>query len=189
MDFEKNIEELRKCHDKNPTLIEKEFSKFMMDMKFLSSSHNTVIQEIGIENIILGILLTGILLIGLFQIHNFMLYFFGFIFFVAGFFIGIKIKGGGIIFLFSHGGSGVAIMIGALLGEFFSSPIGTDMPNSIYFYLGVIAFLFITSIIMIIVYNLSDLVKRKKYYVDSILVLIFLGFLLAGLFPYLVKYL
>lgn len=189
MNFENDIEELRKCHENNPKLIEKEFSKFVLDMKVLSSTDSKVIHEIGIHNIIMGILLFFILLVGLFHYVNFSLYFFAYIFFVAGFFIGIKVKGGGIIFLFSHGGTGLAIMVTTLLSSTNIEVLLSDFSIRKYFYFGVIAFFFLVATIMVIAHNLSDKLKLKRYYVDSILVLYFIGLLLVGIFPYMMKYL
>ena len=104
---------------------------------------------------------------------------FGFVFFAAGVSIGCFLKGFGIIFLFSHGVTGMCIMEASLLGDLLNSPILTDAPKWFPVSAGIVIFMFIVAILSLIVHNLSDTVKKMKYFKLIPLVCFFIAFLLT----------
>ena len=126
------------------------------------------------------------------------MYIFGLVFFFAGLFVGSYVIGFGLIFLFSHGGSGLFIMISSLLSnEFFdfedisNNPVFTDggIPNDLKQYLiGIIA-VFAIAIIYTIAHNLSSKLKEDNKHIIIILSLYLIGILLVGLAPRIFPYL
>ena len=85
---------------------------------------------------------------------------FGFVFFLAGFFIGLFVPKFGLIFLLSHGLSGV-FLIFADTGVF-SNPVLSDGFSylSLMIYSGII--LIVCGFITTFIYNLSDKVKKIR---------------------------
>lgn len=121
-----------------------------------------------------------------------MMYIFGVIFFLVGIFVGLEVTVFGLIFLFSHGGSGLAIMILSLFGmgdssdfnQIFNNPVFTDggIPKNMLIYLCVLALVFISAIIYTIFHNLSPTLKQNKKHMIRILLLYFIAILLTALF-------
>ena len=128
-----------------------------------------------------------ILLIGILNVKDIMLYIFGFIFFVAGMCISLIEEKGKIIFVFSHGGTGLGLMIGALVSSISKNPLFTDGGTSLYIYLGVCGLLLLGGFLFVAISCLFEEVDRKKRLFIS-LCLIAVGLFLLGLFPYLMNY-
>ena len=195
--FETYMKLLRQSYEKKPknTLIEMEIILERLNMisdkknESIMKSFQKGLKEISFfpAFIVIMVILTS--LIGLFQIQNYGLYFFGEIFFFAGLGIGLFVPGFGLIFLVSHGGSGLSLMIGALMGDVLNSSIWTDNPVKLYFYLGVMIAILIVAVVFTIFHNLSFSVRKnqKVFYIIAILLLIVL--LMAGILPYIVGYL
>ena len=142
------------------------------------------------EKIVLFLLSLIILLEGLFILRtngNLYMYFFGFAFFLSGHFVGMHEKGFGLIFLFSHSVTGMCIMIVSMLNAV-DNPLLTDLSIKEYCYLIVMFFFFIIATIYVIVYNLSTKIKLIKYSKFIPLVIYTIGFLMAGLFNIVIKY-
>lgn len=57
-------------------------------------------------------------------------YYFGASFFLAGLFIGLSTKGVGLIFLLSHGGTGLGIMLVPTILNILKSPLMSDLANN-----------------------------------------------------------
>ncbi len=137
----------------------------------------------------LALFMIEILLIGIICLHSktefeFGFFLFGFIFFLAGLLIGMYIKYFGIIFLFSHGGLGYYLMISLLSRDILSNPILTDgNPKHLILYLCVIAALTVISFGFIILYNISDKWKEKKYAMLFPIGFFTIAFILAGILP------
>ena len=110
---------------------------------------------------------------------------FGCIFFFSGFFIGMYVKYFGLIFLFSHGGSGFFIIMAALLGNFNSdNPLLTDVnPDKIKYYLYTIATLTIVGFISVILYNVSEKFKSKTFAIFIPTTALTIAILLAAILP------
>jgi hypothetical protein len=131
-----------------------------------------------------------IALIGLINIPTLgeesIMYYGGIIFFLAGFYVGIYVKGIGIIFLFSHGGTGIGLMIASQIGKYLDSPVLSDISFnvSLYFAIGIAIMIFAT--LFAIVFNLSDKLKQNKYLELVPLSLYGIVLLMAALFSHII---
>ena len=109
------------------------------------------------------------------------IYLFGMVFFFAGLFIGLKAPVFGLLFLVTHGGSGLFIMILSFLGgldnelfdfkNFFNNPVFSDggVPSNLKFYLGTVATIFIISLLYTIIHNFSSTMKEDHKHMIIIL--------------------
>ena len=124
------------------------------------------------------------------------MYLFGIVFFLSGVFIGLYVPVFGLIFLFSHGGAGLFIMLSAASGEFtdesitifekiISNPAISDggFPTSMILYVGVALVFLVMAVIYTIIHNLSPVLKKDKKHVIRILLLLLAGIILFLLFP------
>ena len=111
-------------------------------------------------------------------------YYFGAAFYLAGLFIGLNTKGVGLIFLLSHGGTGLGIMLVPTILNILKSPLMSDLANNSIMSLLVIAFIAIVVAILITVfYNLSDQFKNKNYSLPVILLLYMIGIVIIKVIP------
>ena len=111
-------------------------------------------------------------------------YYFGAIFYLAGLFIGLNIKGVGLIFLLSHGGTGIGIMLVPTIINILKSPLMSDLANNNIMSILVIAFIAIVlAILMTVFYNLSDQFKNKNYSLPVILLLYMIGIVIIKIIP------
>ena len=154
--------------------------------------NNSNSKAILIGSIII-ILLVGLLPLKTGDIECIPFYYFGFIFFIAGFFIGTSIPGFGIIFLFSHGLTGLGLMTVPLLLNITNNPYMTDNPKNIYIYLGVICALFAVAVIKTIIDSLNKLKnisfshKKTNKKNQAIIILLFtVGIVLVEVLPFIV---
>ncbi len=121
--------------------------------------------------------------IGLFNIKSIGMYIFGLIFFLAGFNIGLFVPGAGIIFLFSHGMTGLGMMCAGLVGDAINSPLMQDNPQNLYIYLGVCILIGLFATLSTIKYNLGIITNGKKPSLFMIVWAYIIMFLLVALFP------
>lgn len=111
-------------------------------------------------------------------------YYFGAAFYLAGLFIGLNIKGVGLIFLLSHGGIGIGIMLVPTIINIFKSPLMSDLANNNIMSILVIAFIaIVVAILMTVFYNLSDQFKNKNYSLPVILLLFMIGIVIIKIIP------
>ena len=111
-------------------------------------------------------------------------YYFGAIFYLAGLFIGLNIKGVGLIFLLSHGGTGIGIMLVPTIINILKSPLMSDLANNNIMSILVIAFIaIVVAILMTVFYNLSDQFKNKNYSLPVILLLYMIGIVIIKIIP------
>ena len=101
------------------------------------------------------------------------------IFFIGGLLIGLFIEKFGLIFLFSHGMTGLGLMLGIELSGLLTSPFISDAPIYIYISLGIILLLIILGLITTILYNLSDALKDNEYFIFIPLILFGIALLIA----------
>ncbi len=121
--------------------------------------------------------------IGLFNIKSIGMYIFGLIFFLAGFNIGLFVPGAGIIFLFSHGMTGLGMMCAGLVGDAINSPLMQDNPQNLYIYLGVCILIGLFATLSTIKFNLGIITNGKKPSLFMIVWAYIIMFLLVALFP------
>ena len=145
----------------------------------------------NLNKVVIGLLVVGFLLLGLFSAQP-GLYYFGFVFFLAGFYAGAYgPKVFGLIFVFSHGGTGLSLMIYYLCSKYFDNPRFTDGPYLIR-YAGIVVFLIIAATVCVFVCNLTNpfldvnaekkIAHKNKWYVVLPLGLYFLAVLLTVVF-------
>ena len=154
--------------------------------------NNSNSKAILIGSIII-ILLVGLLPLKTGDIECIPFYYFGFVFFIAGFFIGTSIPGFGIIFLFSHGLTGLGLMTVPLLLNITNNPYMTDNPKNIYIYLGVICALFAVAVIKTIIDSIKNLknISNPSRYVkvknQAIIILLFtVGIVMVQIMPFII---
>lgn len=199
-DIDKKLEEYsevsRSAYEKNPSKTIIEISDSLSRIKNIDSKKNdikSILNDIGKEKLALILSIAGIVLVGLLNIGNvdseiLMMYYFGLIFFLAGMFIGLKAPGFGLIFLFSHGGIGAGTMVGGLISQYFKSSLLSENPTNAYIYLGGALIFIVSGFISAVIYNLSKTYRSKMYSMAYPFILIFIGFLMVSLFPYIANY-
>lgn len=199
-DIEKKLEEYseasRSAYEKNPSKAIDEISESIVRLKNIDSSKNdfkSILNDIGKDKLVLILSIAGIVLVGLLNLGSvgsemLAMYYGGLVFFLAGMFIGLKIPGFGLIFLFSHGGTGAGIMAGGLISEFLENSLLSENPTNAYIYLGGAIIFLISGFISAIIYNLSATYRLKKYSMSYPFILAFIGFLMISLFPYIANY-
>lgn len=127
------------------------------------------------------VLLAGF--IGLLDTTFYGSYYAGVIFFLIGMFAGLNEDKFDLIFLFSHGLSGLGLMIGPVLYKVLKSPILTDSANNIMIYLIVSIVILASGFITTTFYNLNYKVRDYKYSLPIILLLFLIGILMIKFLP------
>ena len=195
--FDSYVKELYKINTDNPKKAERIAKRGLNDLGILGKSNNN--NKLGLDiNLAIIVFICFLMILCLFftsSLENALMYLFGIVFFLVGLFIGLKIPVFGLIFLFSHGGMGLFVLISSLLGTFdnsslsidflFNNPIYTDggMPNTIKVYLIIILGIFVVALIYTLLHNLSSKLKENKIHIIIILLLYLILFILVGLFP------
>ena len=110
-------------------------------------------------------------------------YYAGVIFFLIGIFMGLNDDKFNLIFLFSHGLFGLALMIGPVIHNVLKSPILTDSKNNIMICLIVSIVILASGFITIIIYNLNYKFRDYKYSLPIILSLFLIGILMIKFLP------
>ncbi len=189
-DFEDCIAELRREYDENPKKISKEVMRLLKRMK-----HEKIGDEILFGDVSKSMFLTCIIaiLIGLtFAFHllnpftatsgeNVGLYLFGTVFFFAGIFIGLYVPYFGLVFLFSHGISGLVMMESTFLGNIINSPQMSDNPIVMQALLGLNILILVVATVLVIIQNLSFSLKENKMFKLLPLSIYFVGIVMSGL--------
>ena len=196
--FDDNIKRLKDLRTKNQELVDQRFDEFVSDLKRdvnggVKISHD-VLGKLGVNKnrdifylflIYVAILLYALVICIPDYLPNLGLLIFGFVFFVAGMQIGFgkETRGFGLIFAFSHGGTGLGCIIASLLMDRIDVNMLSDLsgPRKMYLFftiaLGIIAYL------GMVLYNLSDTIHLKKYSKVVILLFFALVIFLVGMLP------
>ena len=186
--FKKNIEEIKKLYEERPNVINTELENLIRRERdhVIVTEKKSLLGDIDKElffnsiiSIVIGLL--GFINIGKFE--NSAMYFFGYVFFLSGYYVGTRTKGFGIIFLFSHGITGLAIMIGFTLSGILNSPLMSDNSTNLYNYLFIAGAILVIATVLAILYNLSDNLKPRKYFSLIPLCTYLLGIAMIVLFP------
>lgn len=192
--FEKNKEELEKLYGKNKELTEKEFNDFIKNLKRETNTDQDFLDKIGIHTnkdifylviIYIAIALFGCLMLIPNYIEMLGVYLFGLVFFIAGIQIGFgkDTKGFGLIFVFSHGCSGLGIMLYSLLFERYSFLALSDLTNNKRLYIYFTVAVLVIALLSMVIYNLSDKLKIKYYNKILVLLLFAVVIFLVGMLP------
>ena len=174
--FEDYIQKLRQEFQENPKLALQEAQN---SLRRLSTPKKKILNRENRKIFLIAIYFIVIAIIGLINYTSIPLYLGGFVFFASGLLIGLFIEKFGLIFLFSHGMTGLGLMLGSELFGVITSPFISDAPIYIYILLGIILLLVILGLITAILYNLSDALKSNEYFVFIPLILFGIAILIA----------
>lgn len=200
-DFYKCISKLETMYAKDPEKASFEakalLSRLESDDKYKESgsSYNSgVLSDIGKDKLYFGVVIILMALIGLINLRSgeaekIPLYYFGMIFFLAGFFFSLKAKGFGIIFLFSHGGTGFGLMAASLLVRNINMEVILDSSILLQSYFTAIVLLIISGFGYGVLYNLSDNLKAKKNSMLIPFVILLVALIMIAFLPDVMKFL
>lgn len=185
-EFDSQIEKLRMLYNEKPTETINEINKAIINLKN-ETNEDVPEKKYSRRAVISGLFAVCIFLISITNINygseQFMMYFFGTVFFLAGLFIGLNVPVFGIIFLFSHGGTGLGIMCFTKINKILQSPIMTDNPTNLQNLLVLGVGLIVIGIISTIFYNVSKKIRDKKYSLIIILAMFAIGIAIIQLLP------
>lgn len=190
--FEENIKKITKEFEKNKRGTNAKLERALLEIKKEKNEISlTEVLNLHKEKVITGILIVILLLLGLFSIstnpESMIMYYFGMVFFLAGFFIGTNQDSKMvIIFLFSHGGTGLALMLGSLLYPIFDSPILSDMPTKLTIVLIIIFGLALIGFILETIFNIAERFDIHKAYVPFLLGIFTTAVFIATFIPRLI---
>jgi len=158
--FEDYIQKLRQEFQENP---KRALREAHLSLGRLSTSKKQILDAEGKKILLIVLYFIIIALIGLINYTSILLYIGGLVFFASGLLIGLNINRFGIVFLFSHGMSGLGLMLASELSGLLTSPFISDAPLYIYILLGMVLVLVILGLITTILYNLSDKFKNNEF--------------------------
>lgn len=185
-EFDSEIEKLRLIYNEKPTETINEINKAIINLKN-ETNEDIPEKKYSRRAVISGLFAVCIFLISITNINygseQFMMYFFGTVFFLAGLFVGLNVPVFGIIFLFSHGGTGLGIMCFTKINKILQSPIMTDNPTNLQNLLVLGVGLIVIGIISTIFYNVSKKIRDKKYSLLIILAMFAIGIAIIQLLP------
>lgn len=190
--YKECLNKIDKYYKSNPDITTNELEKTIYNIEYNVLTKNSSvgpkkILDIDIVWIYRVAFVIIVLAIGLVDILNNSFdgtYYFGAAFYLAGLFIGLNIKGVGLIFLLSHGGIGIGIMLVPTIINIFKSPLMSDLANNNIMSILVIAFIaIVVAILMTVFYNLSDQFKNKNYSLPVIFLLFTIGIVIIKIIP------
>ena len=185
-EFDSEIEKLRVIYNEKPTETINEINKAIINLKN-ETNEDIPEKKYSRRAVISGLFAVCIFLISITNINygseQFMMYFFGTVFFLAGLFVGLNVPVFGIIFLFSHGGTGLGIMCFTKINKILQSQIMTDNPTNLQNLLVLGVGLIVIGIISTIFYNVSKKIRDKKYSLLIILAMFAIGIAIIQLLP------
>ena len=136
-----------------------------------------------LELILVIIILILIFFVGFLHLNTVHIYMMGFILFLVGILSTLFHISYFEASIYPDGLIGIAIMLSALLKEFLSSPILSDISIKLMIYMGINIFLFIIAIILTILCPKKMLLQKKYYIAAIILGIYFLSFTMSGFMP------
>lgn len=192
-DFENYNNKLQELYNNDPARTTKELRKLVNKLTYPGEEPNEKLfnNSIDKEKFIICIICILIALLGLLNWGNadtIGLYYFGLVFFLAGYFVSTTAKGIGIVFLFSHGMTGLGLMLGSILYNVMKNPLMTDGSKNLLIYLVISLALIIAATIITILRNLSDTYRLKKYTSLIPITLYFIAILMIVIFPKIINF-
>lgn len=181
--FNECLDELEWLYKINPEITQKETEELIKKLNKINNSKKDILEDINTDILCLCLLGITTAIFGLFNIEKFPIYIFGLVFFIAGLGVGATIEKFGLIFLFSHGVTGMSIMLGSQISSLLASPIMSDNPTKIYIYLGIVITLLLIATITMILYNLSHNLKKIKHFILVPIIIYVLAFFMSGMLP------
>ena len=188
--FEDKLNKLRELHDKNSMIIDHE-------VDYIISKYGTE-RKVDPKKLKKFMFVTFVILCALLGLVNafnsnidmdISLYYFGILFFLAGLFVGLSFKSFGLIFLFTHGGTGLGLMLIPIIKNLELKMYLTDNPTFLLIYLRIIIIVIILAIILTVLYNLNDRLKDNIKIYSLIFILYLLAITMVVFLPKLLPYL
>lgn len=190
-EIERLTNELNELYSKNPKAALSITREAYNNIKNLYSNEAAIIRFIKTKTDIVYLIgvFIFIALMAILNIKTNEMYIFGVIFFVGGLCIGLFIDVIGLIFLFSHGGTGLGFMIGPGLQKILTDPIISENPRNIYTYLCIALIILIITVLATFVHNISHTFRSNKMNKVYITLGYAIVILMISLFPSVVPYL
>lgn len=188
--FEDKLNKLRELHDKNSMIIDHE-------VDYIISKYGTE-RKVDPKKLKKFMFVTFVILCALLGLVNafnsnidmdISLYYFGILFFLAGLFVGLSFKSFGLIFLFTHGGTGLGLMLIPIIKNLELKMYLTDNPTFLLIYLRIIIIAIILAIILTVLYNLNDRLKDNIKIYSLIFILYLIAITMVVFLPKLLPYL
>lgn len=188
--FEDKLNKLRELHDKNSMIIDHE-------VDYIISKYGTE-RKVDPKKLKKFMFVTFVILCALLGLVNafnsnidmdISLYYFGILFFLVGLFVGLSFKSFGLIFLFTHGGTGLGLMLIPIIKDLELKVYLTDNPTFLLIYLRIIIIVIILAIILTVLYNLNDRLKDNIKIYSLIFILYLLAITMVVFLPKLLPYL
>ena len=188
--FEDKLNKLRELHDKNSMIIDHE-------VDYIISKYGTE-RKVDPKKLKKFMFVTFVILCALLGLVNafnsnidmdISRYYFGILFFLAGLFVGLSFKSFGLIFLFTHGGTGLGLMLIPIIKDLELKVYLTDNPTFLLIYLRIIIIVIILAIILTVLYNLNDRLKDNIKIYSLIFILYLLAITMVVFLPKLLPYL
>lgn len=176
-ELEKYIKRLEDCYKENHDYTIKELNYSLVKMEnYIFNLNRKIISKdnlLKIYSVMFSIIVLLLGLINVFGFHNGAeIYYGGCLFFLSGLFVGLNVRGVGMVFLFSHGMTGLSFMLINIVSQIVKSPMLTEgISSSVNLLLYTALFTIIVAVIMTIIYNLSYKFKENSYALPSILIL------------------
>ena len=190
------FKQIEKLYEDNPSftinelnnLIDKtKRNKKYVDKSLLDKLFTNKEKELALS-IFLMILMVPFCLFTLNNLEFLLLYLFGLVFFLAGLNTGFSLEKIGIIVLFSHGATGMGLMLYSVLAKSFESGLFTDGGRNLIIYLTINISIIVIGFLAVVIYNVSDYIRNIKYMKSYILLIFIAGLTMAGIFPYIMKF-
>lgn len=189
-EIDKKLEELKKEYEKKPTETLNAINETILDLKNNNKNNDSLFELRDAKRtpfMICGIFVIIILIIGIVNLKykggSIFTYYFGAVFLIAGLFIGLFVPAFGLIFLFSHGGAGLAVMNTKIISSVWKARVVNNNLPDVKIVLSFAIFLLVVGVILIFVYNLSEKFKSKNSNLILILALILASILIIQLTP------
>lgn len=188
--FENYIAKLRRQYDENPKKVSKEVMKLVKRIERDKTGDKILFGDVS-KSMFFTCLIS--ILIGLTFVFHLInpitgtsgpgasLYIFGLVFFFAGVFIGLYVPYFGLIFLFSHGISGLVMMESTFLENIINSSQMSDNPIVMQALLGVNILILVVATVLVIIHNLSFSIRENKMFKLWPLSIYFIGIVMSGL--------
>lgn len=201
-EFNQNVDKLKQHYKEDPKRINRKLNDLIFDYEREKrfKEEQAEIKKANSKNrrffavIVVITILAGLLNIASTELDGFgFMYYFGLVFFLAGFYVAIEAPIFGIIFLFSHGGTGLGIMLAPVIVTTLNSPLLTDGGGNIITYIAIVIGLIVASFASMIIYNVTQISKRLQESNDRVkkisFILITIAIVMTQLLPHIIKYL
>ena len=182
-ELEEYINKIRHKFKENPEEVNNELKKVINNLEHEKKDNTLtkIAREVNWDILLVCVLGIMIASLGLFS-GGILLYLFGLVFFFAGVYMGLFVKGFGVLFLFSHGMTGLCFMEGSIIAKVIENPRFTDGYNMLYIYAGIVILIFAVATVITMIHNFSDTARKIKWFKVVPVALYFLGFLLSIIF-------